>query len=1087
MADTYLRFPHLAGDLLTFTAQDDVWIAPAGGGRAYRVTFDATPVSNPRLSADGTLIAWTSSRDGGNEIFVVETDGGVSRRLTHWGTPDTRTIGWTADGRVLAASAVGQPSRDQMSAYAVPLDGGPAEPLPYGYLNEVAVAEHGGVLTSSSIFRPMAYWKRYRGGTAAKLWLDRDGSGTYARVLPDELASLESPMWVGADRIAFVSDIDGPAAVYSLALGAGPIPGPDALVRHGRSEADDFYARNATTDGTRVIYHAGGEIFVLGSLDGGAEPEPVDIALAGARSARVAAPAKAGEHLGQVAPSYDGRGSAVEARGTVSWVTHRKGPVRRLAHGSAVRRRIPTVAGRDGALAWVTDADGDDAIEVGHRDGGETRRLGAGRLGRVLELAASPDGMRFAVASHDGRLLVVDAADGAIREIDRSSETDVSGLAFSPDSRWLAWAHPVEDLSQIKMVDVTDAAATPIEATPVRFTDFSPAFSADGKHLAFLSVRSFDPVYDAVVFDLSFPNGCRPQLIPLAATTPSPFDPIRDGRSVATGEEDTLAEKAAARVEERTEDRAGPVTPPPTVVDVDGIQARVVPFPVPGAQYDALRPVKGGFTWLRSELVGELGDDLTSYEDDRPRPALERFDLAKAKVAELVRGLDRYAVSGDGTRIVVVDKGALRVVPAEHPVPPDEADKSDEVINVDLDRLRIVVDPTLEWRQAFDEAGRLMRDNFWRADMNGVDWAGVLARYRPLVDRLGSHDDLIDLLWETQGELGTSHAYARPRPRPAPRNQGLLGADLHRDGDRWIVDRVLPGEPSEPRARSPLSAPGVGVRAGDAILAIDGQPVDPEVGPGPLLADTAGKPVELRIATGRAEPAERDVVVVPLGDEHPLRYQDRVATCRARVHERSGGRLGYLHVPDMVSAGWAQLHRDLRAEVGKDGVVFDLRGNGGGHTSELVVEKLARTVVGWDTPRNFRPHTYPSHAPRGPVVTVTDEYAGSDGDIATAAIKARGVGPVVGTRTWGGVIGIDGRYSLVDGTTVTQPKFSFWLQGPGWGVENYGVDPDVEVFNAPHDIVAGADPQLDRAIDLALQRLAETPPVTPPELPAPRS
>lgn len=1075
VADNYLRFPHLSGDLLTFAAQDDVWVTSASGGRAYRLSTDAVPVSRPRLSADGALVAWTSTRDGAAEVYVVATDGGISRRLTHWGTPTTRVVGWTGDGRVLAVSDVAQGIRDHTSAYAVPLDGGPAEPLPYGHLSDVAVAARGGVLTATSTFREAAYWKRYRGGTAAKLWLDRDGSGTFERLLPTERASLESPMWLDDGRIAFVSDLDGPASVFSIALRDGVAPTADDLARHGRPE---FYARHATTDGTRVVYQSGGDIWLLPRLTDAAGPERLEIALAGTRSSRVPAPVPAGDHLGGLAPSGDGRASALEARGTISWVTHRAGPVRRLAHGSSVRRRLPTVLGRDGALAWITDADGDDAIEIGAVDGGATRLVAGGELGRVLELVGSPDGATLAVAGHDGRLLAVDAATGAVREIDRSRHADVSGLTFAPDSRWLAWSHPAEEpLAQIKLVEIADRAARPVEVTPLRFSDTEPAFSTDGKHLAFLSVRSFDPVYDAFVFDLSFPNGCRPQLVPLAATTPSPFDPVREGRSVGESKSHSDDKKDG----EHADSAGGADSPPCTVVDVEGITSRAVPFPVPAAQYSSLRRVKGGFAWLRSSLLGELGDDLRTLDDDRPRPSLEYFALSKDRAEELVEELDRFAVSGDGTRIVVVDKTALRVVPADHEVSADDAEKSDDVVNVDLDRVRIVVDPTEEWRQAFDEAWRLMRDHFWRADMNGVDWQGVHDRYRPLVERLGSHDDLIDLLWETQGELGTSHAYARPRPTPPPHTQGLLGADLARDGDVWRVTRILPGEPSEPRARSPLLAPGVGVRAGDAVVEVDGQPVDPVAGPGPLLVDTAGKPVELTVAT--ADGVRRPAVVVPIGDEHPLRYQDWVAGRRARVHELTDGRLGYLHVPDMVSTGWAQLHRDLRTEVGRDGVIFDLRGNGGGHTSELVVEKLARRVLGWNNPRGFEPASYPSHAPRGSVVTVTDEYAGSDGDIATAAVKALGVGPVVGTRTWGGVIGIDGRYQLVDGTTVTQPRYSFWLQGPGWGVENYGVDPDVEVFTAPHDVVAGTDPQLERAVEIALQRLADTPAVTPPELP----
>jgi tricorn protease len=339
------------------------------------------------------------------------------------------------------------------------------------------------------------------------------------------------------------------------------------------------------------------------------------------------------------------------------------------------------------------------------------------------------------------------------------------------------------------------------------------------------------------------------------------------------------------------------------------------------------------------------------------------------------------------------------------------------------------------------------------------------------------------------GELGTSHAYVTPRGGHGhgPR-QGLLGADIsrHTDGPQgsaqWRIDRILPTETSDPAARSPLAAPGVAVRAGDAIVAVGGRPVDPVTGPGPLLVGTAGKAIELTVSPSGGGDL-RHAVVVPIADEEPLRYHAWVADRRAYVHEKSGGRLGYLHVPDMQAPGWAQIHRDLRVEVAREGLVVDVRENRGGHTSQLVVEKLARRIVGWALPRGMRAHSYPRDAPRGPVVAVANEFSGSDGDIVNAAIKALGIGPVVGTRTWGGVIGIDNRYRLVDGTLITQPKYAFWLEGYEWGVENHGVDPDVEVVQRPQDYAAGRDTQLDEAVRIALETLESAPAKIPPTLP----
>ncbi|MFI6348959.1 S41 family peptidase [Streptomyces sp. NPDC050560] len=1068
----YLRFPHVHGEFITFTAEDDVWLAPLDGGRAWRVSADNTPVDHPRISPDGATVAWTSTKDGAREIHTAPVDGGPSRRLTHWGARTT-VLGWTPDGRVLAISTHGQASLRRSWARAVPLDGGPAETLPYGPVGGVAYGPGGTggdvLLLSAPMGREAAWWKRYRGGTAGKLWIDRGGDGEFVRLHADLDGNIEDPLWVG-DRIAFLCDHEGAGALYSS------LPDGTDLRRHspvglGAEDGHGFYARHATTDGTRVVYACLGELWLLDDLE--AEPRRLDVRLGGQRTDLHPFELNAARWFGAAAPDHTGRGSALSVRGAVHWITHREGPARSLAAEPGVRARLPRTFRADGEehVVWVTDADGDDALEfapaTGPAPGATPRRLAAGQLGRVLCLAMSPDGTRAAVASHDGRVLLVERDSGEVREVDRSEHGDASGLVFSPDSAWLAWSHPGPGpLRQLKLAGTAEGNVS--EATPLRFRDYSPAFTLDGKHLAFLSERAFDPVYDEHVFDLAFVDGSRPYLITLAATTPSPFGPQRHGRPFEAPDKD------------ETPDSEGT---PATRIDLDGLADRIVPFPVEAGRYGSLRAAKDGVLWLRHPVRGVLGTSRATPDDEGAKSDLERYDLAQQRVEHLASDADHYAVSGDGKRVLLWTDGKLKVVPSDRRASHD--DDSDTNITVDLARVRQTVDPAAEWRQMYAEAGRLMRDNYWRADLGGVDWDGVLDRYRPVLDRLATHDDLVDLLWEVQGELGTSHAYVSPSGgwTPPGARQGLLGADLsrHEDG-QWHVDRVLPSETSDPAARSPLAAPGVAVRAGDAVVAVAGRPVESLRGPGPLLVGTAGKPIELTVSPAGGGDL-RHVVVVPLDDEEPLRYHDWVAGRRARVHELSDGRVGYLHVPDMQAPGWAQIHRDLRVEVAREGLVVDVRENRGGHTSQLVVEKLARRIVGWDLPRGMTPSSYPDDAPRGPLFVVANEFSGSDGDIINAAVQALGIGTVVGTRTWGGVIGIDSRYRLVDGTLVTQPKYASWFEGAGWGVENHGVDPDIEVVMAPQDHAAGRDPQLDEAVRGALEALAQTPAKTPPPLP----
>jgi len=613
--------------------------------------------------------------------------------------------------------------------------------------------------------------------------------------------------------------------------------------------------------------------------------------------------------------------------------------------------------------------------------------------------------------------------------------------------------------------------------TDGRFADTDPVFTADGLYLAFLSVRSFDPVYDAQSFDLSFPYGSRPYLVPLAAQTPSPFGPVPGGRPVSQdppdGDKSDSSERAVV------------------TVDADGLPDRVVGVPVPEARYSGLRAVKDGLAWLREPVTGVLGEGAATLDGDAPRPALERYDLRKREVTEIAAAVDWFAVSGDGTRLVVRDRDELQVLPSD-----SKDDSAEDAVTVDLSRARFRADPAALWRHAYAEAGRIVRRDFWVPDMSGVDWDGVLAEYRPLLDRIRGANDFTDLLWEVIAELGTSHAYATKAGedwyfgpgRSGPAAVGQLGADLSRDpAGRWLVDRVLPGESSDPRACSPLAAPGVAVRPGDELVAVDGQPVDPVLGPWPLLAGAAGQPVELTLRPADGEP--RAAVVVPLRDERRLRYQDWVAGRRTLVRELSQGRLGYLHIPDMMGAGWAHFNRDLRTELLLDALILDVRGNTGGHISQLVVERLARRVIGWEVGRGVQPVTWPMEARRGPLVLVADEFAASDGDIITTVISVLGLGPVVGTRTWGGVIGIDGvpGHELADGTHLTVPRYASFFDEYGWDVENHGVEPDVEVLISPDDWAAGRDPQLETAVRLALEALEKQPPVTPPGRPLGRS
>ncbi|WP_194895470.1 S41 family peptidase [Catenulispora pinisilvae] len=1156
---SYLRFPHLSGDLLTFVAEDDVWLAelPAHEGspvRATRFTSDWQPARHPRLSPDGARVAWARQRDGSPEVYTAPVDGGAATRLTYWADDRTDVLGWASADEVIVAGGR-LPQRGDVRAHAFPVSGGVPELLPYGTLQALAVGgPEGAVMTRRGITHDAAWWKRYRGGRAGKLWVDAEGSGDFQRILREHEGNIDAPMWVG-DRAAFLSDAGGVSELYSCR--------PDGSdLRQHTDEPSGYFARHAGSDGTRVVFMRGGRLWLLEELDGAARP--LDVRLAGIRIGRAEYPVAASKNLGGFAADRTGRAAAVTVRGTIHWLTAKDGPARALAVTPGVRARQPVVLGETGYAAWVTDAGGEWSIEIGPvggeavgegvgegvgqsggegvgqggsdrsgeggGDGGEVgggiRRILTGEVTRVAGLAASPDGAHLAVSAEDNRLLVIDVESGTARVVASGPHHAWGTLAedpvFSPDSRWLAWAEGTgaDGPRKIRLADV--ATLTPVDVTDGRFLDWSPAFTVDGKHLAFLSNRTYDPYYSDEVFDLFFVPGARPYLVPLSAEEPSPFAPSLRGRPIR--------DEAKSGVDDGDGADGGGPGAPRSRVDVEGIAGRVVPFPVPTGDYSSLRAAKGGVLWLESFKHGALGDSMSDPSNEVDKPRLRRYDFAKRDVLTLTDEAHAFCVSGDGSRVLVRDGGVLRLQPAD--ARPDNGDREP----LDLDRIRVTVDPVAERRQGLREAWLLQRDFFWRDDLGGVDWPGVWERYAPLAEVLASHDDLVDLLWEVHGELGTSHAYVRESGHAADpaRCQGRLGADLERDADgRWRITRILPGDASVPQARSPFEAPGVGARVGDVVAAIDGRAVDSGLGPGPLLAGKAGKPTEVLLvrdaergpeaaaergsapdtergpgpdaaaasapdiergpeadaergpapdAAAASADRSRHVVIVPLEDDRLLRYQAWVADRRAYVRERSGGRLGYVHLPDQGSRGWAEFHRDLATQTAREGLIVDTRDNRGGNTSPLVAEQLLRRVAGWKLVRGKVPRTYPPSAVRGPLVSVCDEYSASDGDIINQYLKDRGV-PIVGMRTWGGVVGIDARFRLLDGTLVTQPKYMNWFDSVGYGLENHGCDPTVEVEYTPADANAGRDPQLDAAVDLALAELAERPAATPPERP----
>jgi len=1051
----YLRHPDLHGDRIVFCAEGDLWTTTTRGGPGHRLTTHAGTEYFPHFSPDGTAIAFTGEYDGNRDIFVVSPQGGEPRRLT-WHPDSDEVVGWTPDGAaVLFRSRRAHPNRS-WELFSVPAGGGDVEALPLGWAARIDVDPDTGAWAFNRRTRETRNWKRYRGGTATDIWVGHPDRADYRKVT--DFGGMDAfPMWSGG-RIFFLSDQGGTANIWSMR--------PDGSNRSRHTEQTEWDVRWPSMDGRgRMVFVVGGDIHLFIPATGGRRKIPVELP-----SDRPLTRARYPEPHKQITSldlSPDGGRLLVTARGEVFSVPVKKGVTLRLTEGSGARESWARYGPKGERVAWVTDESGEEAIHTLEAWGrGEPAVvLPAGESGWHFPPAWSPDGKWIAYADQTQTLYVVPAKGGKPKTVDRGVQEEIRQYRWSPDGRWLAYAKKLQtDFDSIYIYDTK--RGTTHAVTGPSTSDRSPAWDPKGRYLYFLSDRTMNPFIGERDFETVELRSTKPYLVLLREDVENPFAHL-------AGAPGKMAEKDEPWKDwkEDEEKKVGPVG-----IDLEGLTERTVPFPVDVGGYGNLQATCKKVFWISRPLLG-MAETPGWLEEAEPTNDLIAFDLEEKEAKPFVEGISGYLLEPRCKKVAVTRKpGEIFVVGAGEP-PGEGLGKG----KVDLGGMVVELVPHEEWRQIYFEAWRNMRDFHWEPGMSGLDWEVVRDRYAALLPRLASRDDLRDLLGELIGELSTSHTYiwGGDSGVKVPRvPTGLLGGVFVREGDAYRVERIYRTDPAD-NERSPLREPEANVREGDYILAVNNRRFAEGLPFHAALEGLAGKEVLLTVADKPSGGKERRVVVKALGSDRGLRYADWVLDNREYVAEQTEGRMAYIHIPNMSSRGLIEFDTWFYSQLDKEGMVVDARWNGGGFVSQLMVERLRRKPISWDRSRGGGVWPYPYRSLLGPFVVLTNQFAGSDGDIFPMAIQLEGLAPIIGMRSWGGVVGIRADKPLVDGGILTQPEFAWWDAKQGWSLENRGVIPDIEVENLPQELALGMDAQLDRAIDEVLKLHRRHPPVRP--------
>jgi tricorn protease len=1091
-----MRFPDIYRDKIVFSYGGDLWLVSSAGGVARRVTTHPGLELFPKFSPDGKWIAFTGQYDGNFNVYVIPSEGGEPKQLTF--VPDVATVSermgpnnmvitWFPDSkRILFLSR-----RDTFNTwfgrlFSVSIEGGLPERLPIDKGGLTSFSPDGTKIAYNRIFRNFRTWKRYTGGMAQDIAIYDFKNNSYDRIT-DYPGSDTYPMWHG-DTIYFGSD-RGPEHrmnLYSY----------DLKFRQTRplTTFKDFDVNWPSLGPDAIVFENGGYLYVFDLKT--EQARKISVYLPGDRDLTRKHWVNVAKFITSFDLSPEGKRAVFTARGDVFTVPAKEGSIRNLTQTPGIREKYSAWSPDGKWIAYLSDRSGEDELYIVPQDGlgKEVRITTDGKMFR-LPPVWSPDSKKLLFADKEARLFYVDLDAKKPVLIDQGKYADITDYSWSPDSKWVAYAKAAANrYNVLYLYALADQKITPVTTG---FTDsWNPAFDPDGKYLYFLSNRDYNEVLGVYDFEFANPKATRVYVVTLRADLPSPFAPQSD-ESGAKKPETPPPSKEEAKGEAKSETRE---VPKDFRIDLPGIGERVVALPIPPANMRGLNAASGLVLYATLPVAG-LSGPLPGEA-----PAIHVFDLKERKDSVLITQADHYALSFDGKKLLYsaprtpggggegedeeTGPGARIYGILDTKPPEKEPHKAGEGA-LNLTPMRAEVDPRAEWQQMFNEVWRQQRDFFFEPSMNAVDWEKERERYAQLLPHVASRYDLTYVLGEMIGELANSHTYVGGGDYPdlKPVNVGMLGADLEADVAHgfYRLKKIYPGENWQPALRSPLTEPGVGVKEGDNLLAVNGRALRVPQNPYQLFVNTANENVTLTVNSKPGEDGARNVVLKPLASELSLRELDMIQINRKKVEEATGGRAGYIYIPDMSAAGLNEFVKQYFPQIRKEGLIIDVRYNGGGFVDELVFERLRRILVGMDSARNWEPGTIPDLVFHGHMVCVTNEYAASDGDIFTYYFKQYKLGPVIGMRTWGGVRGIRGYTPLLDGGYITRPEFSVYGLDSKWVIENRGVEPDIEVDNRPDLVMQGRDPQLEKAIELVMKEVQEHPkklPPRPPDLPA---